>query len=461
MVDNQADKCDKAILFIANRSYLFALGTMIVNILDIKVDFDEIVIINSDFSDDDKNLILSLEKRCRFIDYTIDDFLKEFSIEKLSNKHNRFIKRYSHLTYVKIKIFQLLEYYKRILYMDLDMLIKGGVKELFDLDCDIAWRTGAGFLSKFSRSNLDINKIESLHFVNAKTITPNCGLLFVRDTMDYESVYQLAKGFIKSYIDCFVDSLDELAFSYVFHKKKLRLVQLNRFVYNSFTQWSRRDTKIVHFFGRYEKPWDNILIQSIYPEWIEYYKIFSEKVKISFESVTVYNNLGYDLVAPNIFVRIWRSFLSKPDFMFPSRSVFDFNLSKDTLVFKVHENFQYEIKTFLYNTDRFVVSIRSDKSNYDRYSLEDFSAKYSLNKIAKDNDIILSTDRILRKTAYNIFCEMQNFTKNINILENIAEIKRLDKKLSFYKRCEFFIFWRRKHYQKKQDKIRRLIYKLS
>lgn len=457
MDDNIYKKHDKAILFIANRSYLFALGTMIVNIQALDVDFDEIIVINSDFEQEDKKLILDVEKKCRFIDYTIDDFFSEFFIDGFSKKGHSFIKRYSHLSYIKIKIFELLEHYRRILFLDLDMLIKGGIDYLFNLECDIAWRSGENFETKFSRSGLNMSNFDELGFIDKKTITPNGGLFFVRDTIDYKSVYKSAKEFIRKYVVIFSEAIDELAFSFVVYKENLRLEQLDRFLFNSYLQWANVNTYIIHFAGGV-KPWNNVITQSVYKEWILYYKEFSKKVNKSFDSVKVYNNIGHDLFRPDYFRKRWQEFLGNPDFVFPYGAKFNFNLMEDRILFNIRKSLQYEVKTFMFNASKFVVSVYCNEDDYKNYFLDELLKKLPLKKKVKKNYCLFS-ERIGNKDVYKLLNNIHNFINKRNLYSNNLSngFNNYSKRILYYKICGFFLFWKKEHYQKKLDKIRQSI----
>ena len=274
-----------AIVFHCNKDYVFALGAMLYNLDEHAISYSKIIVY-TDFHDDSIfNSFYKINKNIEFIYYPLDDFINEFKIDITNSNIKSYIGRYTHLCYIKLKIFELLSKYKHVLFMDLDMYITENFDEIFNLDCDIAWRCGVTLLTKFSKSNLDIKTVPYLNDADKTTSAPNGGFILVNDTIAYDEIYSFSKEFFCKYIEYFNSTIDEIVFSIAVLCKKLRLTKLDLKTYNTPSQQFTSKTKIVHFIGRETKPWSNILFQSIFHGWLDNYKLFLDKMHCISEKV--------------------------------------------------------------------------------------------------------------------------------------------------------------------------------
>lgn len=354
-------KKERAIAIFVNSDYVFALGTLIINLKQINTKYDNLIAYSYDLTEEDKKFIMDLEPRCKFINYTYDDFVKEFNIKKLSNLSQSFIKRYSHLSYIKLKILELLDSFKCVLLVDLDVLIMDSIDELFDLKCNIAWRNGNTFKQKFCpadvRMNKKFNEIKEFKEINDITPTPNGGLVIVNDNFNYQKAYTDGKFFLAAYIDFFSAGIDELTFGFLCHKNNLNLLSLNSNIYNSFPQFYTNESKIIHFFGASLKPWTNPFIQALFPEWMNNYKIFIDKTGKTYPDVQIFNNLGGDVVKPFIIRELWENFLKNANFKIPKSLHLRYDFTKEWLIFDYNSFIYYEIKLFLYEPNQYIVGM--------------------------------------------------------------------------------------------------------
>ena len=270
-------KEERAIVFHCNRDYVFALGAMLHNLEEYAVSCSK-VIVYTDFQDE--AVFDALKGICRdieFICYPLEAFVREFSLDVASPNIRLYIKRYTHLCYIKFKIIELLARFRHVLFMDLDMYVTGNFDELFTLDCDIAWKNGVSLLKKFSRSGLQARDIPCLKEAGWATPAPNGGFILVNDSMDYETVYSFARDFFCRYAEHFTSTIDEIVFAVAVLCRGLRLAALDPEVYNTPPMlWTPR-TKVVHFIGRETKPWVNAMFQKLFPGWIRNYRLFSAK----------------------------------------------------------------------------------------------------------------------------------------------------------------------------------------
>lgn len=355
------EKKERAIAIFVNRNYIFALGALIINLQNISTRYDNLIIYNYDLTEEDKKILLGLEPRCIFINYLFEDLKNEFNINKISLKIESFLKRYSHLSYIKLKALENLELFKTVLLIDLDILIKDSIEELFSLDCDIAWRNGNTFKQKFCpadvRMKKKFNEISEFKDIDEKTPTPNGGLIVLNDKFNYQKAYTDGKFFLAAYIDFFSAGIDELTFGFLCHKNNLNLLSLNSNIYNSFPQFYTNESKIIHFFGASLKPWTNPFIQALFPEWMNNYKIFIDKTGKTYPDVQIFNNLGGDVVKPFIIRELWENFLKNANFKIPKSLHLRYDFTKEWLIFDYNSFIYYEIKLFLYEPNQYIVGM--------------------------------------------------------------------------------------------------------
>ena len=270
-------KEDRAIVFHCNRDYIFALGSMIYNLEERSVSYNRIIVYTNFHDDSIFKEFIDINERIEFIYYPLDAFINEFNIDITNRNIKSYIERYTHLCYIKLKIFELLARYRHVLFMDLDMYVAENFDELFALDCDIAWRCGVTLLTKFAKSNLDLRNIPYLRDADTTTSAPNGGFILVNDSLAYDDIYRFSKEFFCKYIGFFNSTIDEIVFAVAVLCKKLRLIKLDPQMYNTPLQLFTEKAKIIHFIGRETKPWSNILFQRLFPGWLENYRRFAEK----------------------------------------------------------------------------------------------------------------------------------------------------------------------------------------
>ncbi|WP_346766865.1 hypothetical protein [Wielerella bovis] len=159
-----------------------------------------------------------------------------------------------------------MQYYKRVLYLDLDIIIKGDISELFTLE-GIAWRNGDSFHKKFGSKLKDFSETKN---IPEDTSTPNGGLIYVSDVIDWQKALRDGNDFLVKFMDYYEAGIDELVLAWVVYQNKLKLTSLDVYTFNTFPQMYKFYTKIIHFMG-VEKPWNSELMQMVYPEWIQYF----------------------------------------------------------------------------------------------------------------------------------------------------------------------------------------------
>ena len=341
------NKKNRAIVFLANLKYRFALAEMLVNLRKTNNGlYDSVVIYHSDLSEDDIQNFMKIEPKCVFIEYTFEQWEHEYKKLESANAIN-FINRFSHLAYVKFRIFELLENYHKVLFLDLDMLILGDISEIFELD-GIAWR------STFDNFNIRFNKYVKMDnypqwFSNfpENHSFPNAGLIYISDKdIDWKKCLSDGHEFIMEFMDYFGSTIDELTFAWIVHKNKIPLTVLDKTKYNTLLVWYSYHTKIIHFMGR-NKVWNNELLQTVFPQWMENYKEILGPTVFASEDVIEFSE---PCLMKKIYEEFWLDFISK-HFSVPQELKLSYDLGQNIMQMNYKADIFYEIVFNLYGND--------------------------------------------------------------------------------------------------------------
>lgn len=334
-------KQEKAIVFIVDRKYRFALASTIINLQKTnKNNYDAIVVYYDGFTANDIALFSNLEPKIRFIEYNYQMWEKDHTPVK-SDLAKSFLARYSHLAWSKYKIIELLQDYQKILFLDLDILIKDDISDIFNID-GVAWRNGDSFHKKFNIKNRNVDFPELTNIPNDFP-SPNGGLLYLTDCIDCQSNLQDAKDFLIRFIDHFKAGLDELVLAWIVYKNKLPLTRLNPQHYNAFPQMYRHDTKVIHFMGK-EKPWNSEIMQTIFPEWLANYKESQEIIGTFPNDFVVEHSFPGKFITKKLNEQRWFKFLTDIEINFPSNLKLIYKLENEWLILKYQQDLYYEFK---------------------------------------------------------------------------------------------------------------------
>ena len=337
----------------ADNNYLFAAGALLVNLQRLQVQYDSFIICGPAVSDDEKQRIRTLEPRVIFKDFSPEDMEREYGVPCSTHGTSavaRFIRRYGYVTYLKNQCFTLLAEYRTVLVLDLDVLVLDNLEALFRADCDIAWRNGYTFYRKLAPLEKQLGKklhaIPDFSCFTATTASPNGGLFLVHDSFDFQKAYADSLGFIKRYMPYLMAALDELSIGYACYKNHLSLLPLDETVYNVLLANCCAETKVIHFMGLdgNAKPWKNDIVQMVFPQWMQYYRHFSESTGIFSDVVTPYEHLGRDVLTPQLHQQHWLQFLSREDFTVLPQLRLEFNFTSDHIVLRYNDRMYYEFR---------------------------------------------------------------------------------------------------------------------
>lgn len=363
-------KKDRAIMVTADRHYLFAAGTLIVNLQRNNVAYDSFVIYGQVFDEEEKRKLQALEPRVVFREYSFEAMMQIFGMDSdapLAPAAARHMQRYSYVTYLKNQCFALLEEYKTVLVLDLDVLIRDNLEELFNTPCNVAWRTGYTFYQKLApleRSlKTPIAAIPDFSCFKPNTLSPNGGCILLHDNFPAKQVYTDSVTFIKRYMLYFSCAVDELSIGYACYKNALSVVHLNRDVYNATLRFYTAGTKILHFFGLNgkAKPWINPLVHIMFQEWMSCYQEFVTKTGMRSESVQTYGHLGNTVIVPLLHQQHWLAFLARKDFFLPDGLHMVYDFSGESLVLRYNARLSYEFRYKLWERNKMQCALVAPK----------------------------------------------------------------------------------------------------
>jgi len=181
------NKKDRAVVFGATGNLSFAVANVLMGIKkhspDIKADF---IVFHNDISENDQNFLNSIIP-CKFIEYEMP--INTNGVEQSS------FPRYSKLAFSRYECFRMLDEYKQVLWMDVDILIQKDISRIFEYA-----KTGISLYQEeaplqecFSSNNFGYD-MNGNHY--------NSGVLLLRDNLSeyhkmadwlYSKTYELAQ----------------------------------------------------------------------------------------------------------------------------------------------------------------------------------------------------------------------------------------------------------------------------
>ena len=135
----------RAFVLMTDENYLFACGSLIVNILDKIKNQYSIIVIHSDLSLESKNILTSIFPNLILHEYNQDNFLSQFPFVSPEHLNSPYFKNYTYLNITKFRVLALLNEFDQIILMDTDMLLLDNLEDLLeDKVSNIIWKKDIG-----------------------------------------------------------------------------------------------------------------------------------------------------------------------------------------------------------------------------------------------------------------------------------------------------------------------------
>lgn len=366
-------KKDTAVVLASTKDYLYATSNVLIGLTKCSPDFaTDIILFNDGIDEIYKNKLNQLTKNIIYKLYNNDYFISKtnLKIETLPR-----LKRFSLLAYARYEIFDLLKYYKKILYIDCDMLIQKDISKVKKFGPISLQRHNKTLAYCF---NTDKKEIEG---VDTSLYSYMNSYIYINDNLNHYEIltdecYQLTQKYILN------STLPDLAIiSILLYKYNITPNEAPRSIHALHTAKESYDSCMVHpINGLKWKFWSNPLMRQLYPLWQENYE---EWIKMG----------GQKYEGPQYYLS-------------------DFPKEKDK-IFKNYKNELFYRDLYLKNKDRLPLNI-----------LPNISANKSyLQFFIKNIDEKIHYE-ILEKKYVCLHCESEEFRKSFylkNIFKNIYQ----------------------------------------
>lgn len=400
------------IVLCANQNYLFALLTILQNLRNIN-NKNDIYIYYCDLSSEAIQLILNEFEHIHFKEFTFQDWEKScLKNVKLNKNAIKNIERYTHLNLCKYKFAELLEYYEKVLFLDLDIIIHKNLDCLF-LEEKSGYRDGASFISKYKKGSTGKLKLDNNEFKNVTS--PNGGLFFYTRDLNWRKFIDLAEYFTISNINHFQTNLDELAISYSFFKLNYNLTHFKHDTYNClFYNYIPNKTVISHFLDSY-KPWNNLILSMTFPKWINnFYYIKSKFPSLNLDQDKIHYS-GKDIIE-TLNTTHWRDILSLLDISkFPSLKPNFSTMKFLWFLFDYNKYCTFELRKHKRGSSTFIaLCINKDFFYIEESTFLNLIDKFNMVLKIRSNDIYLRSKFPINLDSF--YEDFLNFYKSVDLI---------------------------------------------
>ena len=426
-MDNTLDfegKKDLAIYLFANKKFLFALGTFILNLKDKFPKYDYIIIRHQDFSEEDMENIRKIEDKVIFEKYDRNDFCKEFNFseEQIANIHA--IQRFTVLGITRFNFIKYLRKFRTVILFECDMLLTNDISELLTRDYNIAWKTDGGTIaSKINYTGVSPEIVQKLpvYDIYKKAITPNAGFIVINDNFDYEKAYSTAFEYVKKYFLIHPFLIGEYTFGYIKHVLNLNLHEVDPQIFNVTPENVTLHTKLIHFFAEY-KPWSKEYIQYAFRQWIDYYFKYVEITRCPSDLVTIFENIGQRYIKLAYTKERWLRVFNS-GFTYPRDLILQPTLNRAVLSFKYNNRIGYDIDTPIFLDELYTCRMWI----FDDNSPEITSLRAAIAQIVKTNEDIIFLEY---KQSFGCRTRMVGRGKLQNAFNKLYEVTSEIRKIS-------------------------------
>lgn len=253
-----------AIFIAISDNYSFAAANLLMGLnrhspeLMKKCDF---IIYHNGISEKNRSLLTHLHDNILFKDMVFPE-----SWELLLN-HDKTL-MWGPYVICKLFGFSLIEYYDKVLFLDADMLIRGDISDLFEIEEEIAWRPIMAWDIQKNFKDL-IPSWDTIHAGSGglQLYTNKLRKYHIHDR-DIVSAFDKIKNLKRG-------GTDECILSWIVYERKIILKELNFKVYDTPALDISAVTKIVHFLDYkplVTKPWKNLAAYLYFSDWAADYE---------------------------------------------------------------------------------------------------------------------------------------------------------------------------------------------
>ena len=254
-------KKERAIVLGATGNIAFSVAHMVIQLKEYMYkDIDNIIIFFDNWLESDIKIIKSICDKIIFIKYSLDDFLNKINA-KTVNLESGGLRHWKHMVYSIYELFNLLDKYHKVLWLDCDIIVRDNFKEIFEFD-SVAMRRG--IVAKLS-SSIGMN-IENDEFIY------NSGVVLVCDNINYKTLANECYSITKKQFDV-IKYPDQTVLTYICNKHNIKVHNLPsdyHYYATARTKDNFYSAKIIHTPAE-SKPWNNSLFMLMFPEFYKHY----------------------------------------------------------------------------------------------------------------------------------------------------------------------------------------------
>ena len=176
------------------------------------------------------------------------------NIAHVTENFKEYIQRYPSITFSLFEIFNQLDYYSHVLFIDIDTIVLKDIKNIVQYG-PFSFRYTIG-LDACLRNN---------SYGNIDTI--NAGLLYANDTLaNYKELSGFCYNILEEEFENIIKCYDQVILTLLVKKYKVPYTLFDKFIYNCNAIDRNCNTRILHFIST-NKPWDNKYVRHSIPEY--------------------------------------------------------------------------------------------------------------------------------------------------------------------------------------------------
>lgn len=290
---------------------VFALANVIIGLTKHSDEcIDNIVVFHDGFTPEDMESLSKINNKLILKEYSKSVFLEKVYTYGDSFEENFLIKLRSHVTFSIFEIFDLLNEYKQVLWLDCDMVIQKDISEIltysnFSMRLDVG-HASMGRILKNCPPHIDRNRTSY-----------NTGVVLIDDSLpDYKSMTQSCYEILANNHNNLV-FLDQAVINFMINTHNIEITELpkkfNLFPFDRFEHLL--SAIIIHTTGYCRKTWDNEVYSRIFPEWRqnneEWKKIGGKEYGGDISYKNILPNSLYDLCMNSHNSNAWVKFIDE------------------------------------------------------------------------------------------------------------------------------------------------------
>ena len=306
-------------------------------------------------SDSDKKVAKKLCKKIEF---------RQFDIGKDLPQDHPLYKRYSPLFFCRFSIFDLLNEFDNVLYLDADLVIQKDISRIFK------YKPMAGRPTVKNIRDRVTNK-DYFNFTD-DDFSPNGGLLFVSRELPNYKTYRKECCQILSELIAINEPkfLDELTFGILNKRHNLGMKRLPR-RFNCDCPWENsNEATIVHSINN-DKFWDHLILKILFPQWSTLNAVWEKAGGSSYTGKVKWaDHLGgtnREIIHSFQHYAFWSHFLT--NFQVPKTLRLRYNLFKNYIILYIEgydKDIHYELTR---SKGKILVALHHERNMFNEYKL--------------------------------------------------------------------------------------------